>query len=1078
LRYNSSIRIMSLKYFLKTLFALCSNTALALVIFISQPQLFASSEGVCARVKIEIEQELTLERQAFEARLTVNNGLPATSLTDFQVELVFQDKDRQTHANMATINPSANKDTFNFFYRMADGMAAAGGILGADGKTEKIVINQGSSKKLEWLIIPSIIAGGQNPKGTMYFVGATITYKVDGVEEKREIEPDYIYVKPMPKLKLAYFLPEQVFGDDPNTLIYEPEEPFTLGIRVANNGAGPAKALKIESAQPRIVVNNQGLLANFAIIGSEVNGLPVQPTLTVDFGDLLAQRVGIGRWKMTSSLTGAFTEFTASFTHADELGGQITSLLESIDTYELVGDVRVDLPGRDKVKDFLAKPRGASSGYQLFESDRLDTVNVPKLSSHMSYQSNAYLLSMDESPNAYESFYTKIDVGVGLAGQAVVRVLRADGKVLDSNNVWLSKTKNGTVYNYYLNLFDTHNTANYSYYIQFDTPPVANRPPVIGPLGEKFLKTQELYAFRVSATDADSADPITIDAPDRPTGATLVPKLNAGVPIKGESIFSWTPLASQIGEYNVSIRASDGKATTRKNVKLIVTGGAKYDAWKNRYWPLITDINVTGDNADPDGDGFNNLVEYALGLNPTQSDTSPFDVDIVEYGGNSYLALTYTRRNDDQSRNASNQLIDNLTFTVYGGNSLLTGQAMNPQTNTITVDQVGVPDGFEKIKVRDSEPLSSISQDRRFLRLTVGLTGTSIVSNTPPVMGMRVDLPAKQNSLVSTPVLRKPVFMGRIKEVESGALVVAGAQWATDIYKPGATGSYYAEFVSGDFTGVVLPITSNTSNKLVVNNSGNSLVSSTHSLGAIKTDIYNSTTLQLTQQGDRIVIRPAWDVGKLFGRNDSEVILQKFVSQVEAENLTAGDRILIPNRSLLGFEQMPENELFYVQSQGWRQKGNATGDASGYPLEAGNLWVVSRNAVDDLKLLIPGEVPVNRIATWVPGSSATVGSEVLLSSRLAEPIDLLNSGLWNVNVSKSPMRASASLTARRDELSFFSRLDGDFGWEPSERWVIIGNGNWQEVGNLSQSLLEPGAGFRLRLDTSHDGAWWIQTPNY
>lgn len=35
-----------------------------------------AQESVCARVKIEIKQELTLERQAFDAEMRITNSLP------------------------------------------------------------------------------------------------------------------------------------------------------------------------------------------------------------------------------------------------------------------------------------------------------------------------------------------------------------------------------------------------------------------------------------------------------------------------------------------------------------------------------------------------------------------------------------------------------------------------------------------------------------------------------------------------------------------------------------------------------------------------------------------------------------------------------------------------------------------------------------------------------------------------------------------------------------------------------------------------------------------------------------------
>ena len=76
----------------------------------------------------------------------------------------------------------------------------------------------------------------------------------------------------MPKLYLDYFLPYEVYGDDAFTIETEPPVPFSLGVRVANKGFGTAWNLKIDSAQPEITANEQGLLVNFEITGSEVNG--------------------------------------------------------------------------------------------------------------------------------------------------------------------------------------------------------------------------------------------------------------------------------------------------------------------------------------------------------------------------------------------------------------------------------------------------------------------------------------------------------------------------------------------------------------------------------------------------------------------------------------------------------------------------------------------------------------------------------------------------------------------------------------------------------------------------------------
>ncbi|MBW1706814.1 MAG: hypothetical protein JRJ86_16910, partial [Deltaproteobacteria bacterium] len=41
---------------------------------------YAADNSLCAEVKIEIKQELTLERQAFDAHMRINNGLSHITL--------------------------------------------------------------------------------------------------------------------------------------------------------------------------------------------------------------------------------------------------------------------------------------------------------------------------------------------------------------------------------------------------------------------------------------------------------------------------------------------------------------------------------------------------------------------------------------------------------------------------------------------------------------------------------------------------------------------------------------------------------------------------------------------------------------------------------------------------------------------------------------------------------------------------------------------------------------------------------------------------------------------------------------
>ncbi|MDZ4183654.1 MAG: hypothetical protein U1D97_01590 [Desulfuromonadales bacterium] len=287
-------------------------------IFLVGPAAFAAGEAdsLCAKVKIEIAQELTLERQAFEARMRIHNGLAHLALENVAVTVKFSDEDGAPVA--ATSDPN---DTSALFFLRQDSLE---NISAVDGTG---TVAPSTAAGIRWLIIPAPGAAKGIPQGTLYYVGARLSYTLGGKAEVMEVSPDYIFVKPMPQLVLDYFLPEDVYGDDPFTPEIEFPIPFSLGVRVSNAGQGTARSLKIDSGQPRIVENELGLLIGFAIEGSEVNGRPATKSLKVDFGDIAPGKAGTARWLMTATLSGRFTEFSAEYTHSDELGGRLTSLL-------------------------------------------------------------------------------------------------------------------------------------------------------------------------------------------------------------------------------------------------------------------------------------------------------------------------------------------------------------------------------------------------------------------------------------------------------------------------------------------------------------------------------------------------------------------------------------------------------------------------------------------------------------------------------------------------------------------------------------------------------------------------------
>lgn len=399
----------------------------------------------CAEVKIVIEQKLSFERQAFDAKMLINNGLSNETLKNIRIELLFSDKENRTVK--VTQSANENDNGSKFFYRVN----SLTGINALDGNGQ---IAPKSKAEMHWLIIPAY--GAAENEDTLYYIGAKVTYTLNGQETSIDVVPDYVVVKPQPLLSLDYFLPSDVYADDPFTSEVESAIPFTLGMRVKNEGKGISYKTVIDSAQPKIVENKQNLLIDFAILGGFVDNQSKGKSLLLDFGDIEANSSRMGRWQMMTSLSGKFIEFDANFTHADALGGSVTSLLKETRAHQLIHDVKVDLPDSDDVADFLAADGDIKRVYQ---SNGLDVdVSDQSDSATLETANNIYKLIF---PATQGFVYTKIaDPYQGKKALAIIK--RSDGKTLLNDNVWLSKSQNEDLsWSHYINIFDSDSTGIY-----------------------------------------------------------------------------------------------------------------------------------------------------------------------------------------------------------------------------------------------------------------------------------------------------------------------------------------------------------------------------------------------------------------------------------------------------------------------------------------------------------------------------------------------------------------------------------------------------------------------------------------
>lgn len=513
-----------------------------------------AEETVCARVKIEIKQELTLERQGFEAEMKINNATDASVIENVAVAVKVTEED----GTPVAVTGDPNDLGARFFLRLSDKQ----NISDVDGTG---TVNPQTSAIIDWQLIPAPGAAGTSPLGKKYLVGATLTYTYAGERTVLEVSPDVITVKPLPLLTLDYFLPRDVWADDPLTPEIEATEPFTLGVRVKNTGHADAKSLKIDSAQPKIVENNQGLLINFLLTGSYVDDAPARNSLLLDFGDLPADTAKMGRWNMETTLAGQFVEFTAQFTHGDELGGALTSLMQAVNTHTLIHDVRADLPGRDTVRDFLAQD---GDTVRLYESDSADSdVTDRSATASLAAGTDArYRLSL---PATQGFVYVKLPDP--FQGQKVLgNVVRSDAKKLAAENVWLSKTRNQETkqWQYWVNVFDANTPGQYD--AQFQDPASIPQPPVLQFIPDRTAQETQQVSFLVEASSANGQPP-TLSAAPLPEGATLTPQAgDPAAPGLARAIFDWTPPHGLVGDYPITFTAAANGLSATRTAKITV----------------------------------------------------------------------------------------------------------------------------------------------------------------------------------------------------------------------------------------------------------------------------------------------------------------------------------------------------------------------------------------------------------------------------------------------------------------------------------------------------------------------------
>lgn len=167
------------------------------------------------------------------------------------------------------------------------------------------------------------------------------------------------------------------------------------------------------------------------------------------------------------------------------------------------------------------------------------------------------------------------------------------------------------------------------------------------------------------------------------------------------------------GQYVLRLAAGNDSATVFSDLAVSVNPNPNlYADWVALAFPGQTNAAILATGADPENDGGLNLLEFALGMNPSVPDAHPFAPGqpglpigaIQTFAGTNYLTLTVKRP------------IGRLNL-VYAGE--VSGDLAQWSEAALAAPPVNNGDGTETAEFRDTIPVSEA--DRRFVRLRVSL---------------------------------------------------------------------------------------------------------------------------------------------------------------------------------------------------------------------------------------------------------------------------------------------------------------------------------------------------------------------
>lgn len=421
------------------------------------------SKSVCASISLQFAQKMVMTRQAFRGTLTVYNGNEDTAMTDVKLSLVVKDE----NGNVATSHE---------FQIAPESLTGFDGQLdSADGWT----LDAEQTGVATILFIPTKFAAPEAPKRYSFAGSLTYTDPFTGLTVTRDLAPITLTVNPSPDLELTYFMQRDIMGDDPLTEVVEPCEEAEFSLLINNVGYGDATDVRMFTEQPEIIDNEKGLLVDFELISSQLNGgdktLALGGTVATDFGTIPAKSTSYAQWWIKSSLLGHFTDYNVEATHVTSYGNPDLSLLGDVTIHELIRSIDVESAGNHLVgfmTNDIVDAEDMPDMLYLSNGETADVTLAQNVEIHKT-STTEYTLKVD-APDMGWTYGNVVDPTYGISAlKSVVR--QSDGKEMPLRNFWQTdrtlRDGQDPLYENRIHFADNLLTTSDSYILTFEPTP-------------------------------------------------------------------------------------------------------------------------------------------------------------------------------------------------------------------------------------------------------------------------------------------------------------------------------------------------------------------------------------------------------------------------------------------------------------------------------------------------------------------------------------------------------------------------------------------------------------------------------